>query len=173
MAPWANTEHRLALEEVKPTLDIFPLGKVLWSMVSGRKNLEYWYYARLANGSLPANFLPALFPNDPGMHVINEILAKCIVEHEKDCLKSAVELLDLVDGAIASLRPAGLRPPDGAPWRCRICGKGHYRDTELRAKIRANQLPHGLHLETEFPVAVYVCDNLNCRHVEFIFAVAP
>jgi hypothetical protein len=131
-------------------------------MVSGRKSLEFWYYARLATASLPANFLPALFPGDPTMQVINEILAKCIVEHEKDCLKSADELLGLVDQAIAFLRSPGLRPSAGAPWLCQVCCKGHY-------------MPQGPPIQVEQPSAarakfrVHVCDNVDCHRVELFW----
>lgn len=66
MARWANTQHRLALEEVNATFDIFPLAKVLWCMVSGRPNLDLWYYNRTAKGRRPASNLEELFPWRPG-----------------------------------------------------------------------------------------------------------
>jgi len=42
MAPWANRGRRLA--DVNPTFDLFPLGKLLWSMISGQHELPYWYW---------------------------------------------------------------------------------------------------------------------------------
>lgn len=38
-----------------------------------------------------------LFPNDPDMYMINEILKKSVVTRESDCLPSAVDLWLVVD----------------------------------------------------------------------------
>ncbi len=126
MAPWANSAHRLELEDVNPTLDIYPLGKVLYCMVAGRRSLELWYYDRVAKNNRPANNLEHLFPDDLAMSTVNETLAKCVVEEEEHCLKSAKELLRLVDEAITSLSLSGRRLVEGKAWRCQICGKGYY-----------------------------------------------
>jgi len=134
MTPWANTHRRLSYEEINPTLDIYPLGKVLWCMVSGRQTLDFWYFDRRAKGNRPSNNLEDLFPGDPSMQIVNEILSKCVVEDEDNCLRSAVELLSLVDQAIARLRSTGLRPVDGSPWPCRVCGKGNYPPKTSRLK---------------------------------------
>lgn len=46
MAPWAYDDVRLQLSQIKPPLDIYPLGKVLWSMISGRNGFPYWEYKK-------------------------------------------------------------------------------------------------------------------------------
>jgi len=42
MAPWAHTGRRV--DEVNQSFDVFPLGKVIWSMISGRPMLPFWYH---------------------------------------------------------------------------------------------------------------------------------
>lgn len=64
MPPWAHTGMRV--DEVKPSFDVFSLGKVLWAMLSGMEMLQLWYFTR------PRFDLTQLFPNTHAMHVINE-----------------------------------------------------------------------------------------------------
>ncbi len=125
MAPWATTDHRLPLEDVNPTLDLFPLGKVLWCLISGRPGLEFWYFDQEPRPGRPANNLATLFPDDPAMPIVNELIGKCVVQYEENCLKSATELLGLVDHAIERIVGLGKKPKSG-PWLCRMCEKGYY-----------------------------------------------
>jgi serine/threonine protein kinase len=163
MAPWVNLEHRFALEEVNPTLDIFPLGKILWCMISGRHQLAFWYYDKPAQGSRPANNLKILFPDDPAMPVINSVLAQCVVEEESRCLQTAQKFLIEVDKAIAELRAQGQKSRDGSPWLCNVCEKGYYREPALRwyAHNFATD-PDGHNAGTL--VHVLFCDH--CGHLE-------
>ena len=41
MAPWAYKNAKLELSEIDQRLDIFPLAKVLWSMIAGRNGFPY------------------------------------------------------------------------------------------------------------------------------------
>jgi serine/threonine protein kinase len=161
MAPWANTPNRLALEEVNPTLDVFPLGKVLWCMVSGQPNLEYWYFDQAARGSRPANNLEHLFPDDPAMPIVNEILAKCVVQYEESCLKSASELLELVNTAIGRIRRFGRKPDDDTPWPCQVCGKGYYTREPLRL---LTSMATSSNANVDGTLYAYSCRR--CGHVE-------
>ena len=77
MAPWANVPERL--EDVRDSFDVFPLGKVLWAMISGKRQLPLWYHRR------PEYDLERLFPKDPSMRVVNSILDQCVVEEERNC----------------------------------------------------------------------------------------
>ncbi len=120
MAPWVNIEHRFTREEVNPTLDIFSLGKVLWCMISGRHQLQLWYYKKAVQGSRSANNLETLFPDDPAMPIINSLLAKCVVEEETACLKTAAELLTEVDQVISNIRTLGEKPEGSTSWLCRV-----------------------------------------------------
>jgi serine/threonine protein kinase len=163
MAPWVNLEHRFALDELNPTLDIFPLGKVLWCMISGRHQLQFWYFDRAARGSMPANNLEALFPDDPAMGVINTLLAKCIVEEEDKCLRTAAQLLVEVDGAIRQIVRIGKKPEkEDAPWLCVVCNKGYYRKPAARWNSPGFADSKGM--GTHDKLDVYFCDH--CGHFE-------
>jgi serine/threonine protein kinase len=163
MAPWANTAHRLILADLNPTLDIFPLGKVLWCMVAGRRNLEFWWFKRGAKGDRPTNNLVDLFPDDPGMKAVNEILRQCVVEDEDQCLKSADELLALVDDAIRRINRSGHKPEkNDEPWRCLVCGTGHYGKDPIRGIIHLSS-PGGRNVDP-LSAGLHVCDK--CGHIE-------
>ena len=161
MAPWVATQNRLALEEVNPTLDVFPLGKTLWCMVAGRPNLEYWYFDQEAKGSRPANNLQRLFPDDPAMPIVNEILEKCVVQYEEACLKTANELLDVVDKATERLRRFGRKPADDSPWPCQMCGNGHYAREPLRL---LTSMATARNANANAVLYAYSCTN--CGHSE-------
>ncbi len=165
MAPWANTQHRLTLDEVDATFDIYPLAKVLWCMVSGRRSLDLWYYSRTAKGSRPSNNLEELFPGDPAMLAVNKILAKCIVEEEEHCLKSADDLVAMVDQSIAGIRSPGIRQDAKLPWLCHVCGKGHYP-----AQTPYPGMTIDVHIDRQLAqmnLDLHVCDF--CKHAEFFF----
>jgi serine/threonine protein kinase len=83
MAPWAYRKEKLELSKISPALDIFPLAKVLWSMIAGQNGFPFWEYDRDENN------LENLFPDDPAMPLVNSILAKCIVREEGQCDSSA------------------------------------------------------------------------------------
>ncbi len=53
MAGWAMGKR---IDEVKPSCDVFALGKLLWCMLSGRSFLRLWYH------SDPENDVEAMFP---------------------------------------------------------------------------------------------------------------
>jgi serine/threonine protein kinase len=97
MAPWAYEPVRLPIDEIKPSLDIFPLGKVPWSMIAGRDGPLYWGYDR------PGNDLKTMFPEVPAMQYVNEVLSHCIVREERDCAQTAEGLLVRVDEAIDNI----------------------------------------------------------------------
>ena len=118
MAPWARVKRRL--EEVVPSFDVFPLGKVLWSMVSGQPDLPFWYWQK------PEYHLEQLFQGESEMRFVNKILQQTVVEDEEDCLPSAAELLGLVDAALVALRHGGQPISDGLSRRCLVCGLGRY-----------------------------------------------
>jgi serine/threonine protein kinase len=162
MAPWANTEHRLALAEVNPTLDLFPLGKVLWCMVSGRTGLDFWYYDRPAKDNRPATNLELLFPGDPAMKEVNAILAKCVVEEEENCLKSANELLTLVDKAVERIRGLGQKPENDDRWLCLVCKKGYYGKESWRWRMELATKPQNNNYHPE--ASVFFCDH--CGHMQ-------
>lgn len=122
MAPWANTHSRLEAEKVRPTLDLYPLGKVLWFMIAGRA-LPFWWWNK------PDHNLEKLFPQRPEMAFANEIIRMVVVEDEGNCCSDARDLLQAIDQAIHKIQlgASGLQVQGG--WPCRVCGVGTYVPT--------------------------------------------
>ena len=56
-------------------------------MIAGRDGPVYWEFDR------PGNNLDMMFPEDPSMRYVNEVLSHCIVREERDCVKTAEGLL--------------------------------------------------------------------------------
>jgi serine/threonine protein kinase len=96
MAPWANTGARV--DDVHPSFDVFPLGKLLWVMVAGRTILPPYFTHRHSRYKLEEMFLDRY-----GMEQINSILDGCILLEEEKIFTSAV-LLKKVDAAIEALQ---------------------------------------------------------------------
>ena len=92
MAPWVDRKNRISLDKIDATLDIYPLGKLLWSMISGedmlpREDFEDHEYN-----------LEALFLDTPReMRRINELLKKCVVDKREKCLPSVDDLLSEIE----------------------------------------------------------------------------
>ena len=146
--PWSYTKR---LADVQPTYDVFSLAKVLWAMVSGRPKFALWYFDREGND------LRQMFPNEPGVHFVHEILTRCVVERE-DEMKSrdAGELLDEIDTTIAALSIGGQVPGWNRRMRCRFCGTGTYEKIDSRAIARPTM--------TLYERNDFVCGH--CGHVE-------
>lgn len=143
MAPWGNVQRRL--EEVNPTFDIFPLGKVLWAMISGERGLPFWYYDRGQYN------LERIFSDNPAdMRLVNQILGHCIVENEKDCLTSASDLLLMVYAAVAVLRRGGQLIRHDVPIACRFCGQGTYALDNQEPQVGTSGKP--------LVARVYICN---------------
>ena len=97
MAPWAYKKERLDIDQINATLDIFPLGKVLWSMIAGRSGFAFWECERDENN------LEKLFPNAPMVSLVNrQIICRCVVREEKDCIQSAPALPGEIDRLIVT-----------------------------------------------------------------------
>ena len=111
----------LRLEDVSPSFDVFSLGKLLWSMVSGQPKLQLWYHHQKRFE------LEEMFPKDPAIRWARKILDPCIVEHEDQCLASAGKLLELVDTVLRALSPGAQVIGEGVERFCRVCGLGRYQ----------------------------------------------
>ena len=146
MAPWAYKGKRV--DDVKPSFDIFPLAKVMWSMISGQRYLPFWDHRD------PEFDLTVMFPNDPTMYAANLILDRCLVRYEADCLPSASALLNMVDEFLKMLGKGGQLLGKGVPRPCQVCGLGQYRLDEGRFQRIGNP-----------PQQIYCCDH--CDHMQF------
>jgi serine/threonine protein kinase len=119
----------MRMDDVKATFDVFSLGKLLWSLVSGKRFLRLWYFN---DPKHPEFDLEQMFPKNADIRWITRILKRCVVEHESDCVfTDAGRLLAAVDETIEALQYGGqVLRKENATIRCRICGIG-----ECRVKI--------------------------------------
>jgi serine/threonine protein kinase len=153
MPPWAMS---LRVDSLKNSFDIFSLGKVLWSMVSGQPILQLWYFDR------PQFNLEMMFPNDTDMRWANKIFEQCIVQEEEDCIPSAVQLLEVVDKTISALRRHADVIKEGIVRKCNICGSGKY--SKIVDGSGANAHNFGIRPTGASGFKVFTCNN--CGHVQ-------
>jgi serine/threonine protein kinase len=165
-ATWRGLGERL--ENVKTNFDVYMLGKVLWCMVAGKPKLdrEYW--------DEPDNDVTKLFPSDPHMYMINDILAQSVVEREQDCLDSADKLLDVVDDHLETIKQGGQLLREGIPRICHVCGVGRYSRQVLTPSVPSYNMrlwtSGTTHPESMLGVELWECGT--CHHVQF-FRTAP
>ena len=165
MPPWAYRNERLAIDQVSPSLDIFPLAKVLWSMISGRNGFPFWEWNRDENN------LETMFPDSTIMPLINRnIISRCIVREEKDCsIRFAPALLQEIDTLIDQGRCVAQRIDGENTWPCRICGRGRYHPASAPIGTRfgppavSAQFSGGTVSDRE-SFSISVCDH--CGHAE-------
>jgi serine/threonine protein kinase len=151
MPAWA---YAMRLDDVRPTFDVFSLGKLLWAMVSGSPRLVLWYIDQ------PQFDLRRLFPNDPRMHLIHRILANCVVQHEPDIkVQNAGEFGQMLDATINALEGGATVPTTSKAMRCKFCGIGEY---QRRSDIQEDGFAHPLDRKY-----TYVCNY--CGHFEAFF----
>ena len=115
MPPWAEGRR---IEDLSPNFDVYSLGKLLWWMVSGNRELllrEYFEQPRFN--------VEQLHPDAEYMDVANDLFRKCIVENEEDCLPDALALLQEVDRLLAFIASR----VEGTT--CSFCGLGVYEPT--------------------------------------------
>ena len=146
--PWS---YGMRLADVQPDFDVFSLAKVLWAMVSGRPRFPLWYFDR------DEHDLRQMFPNEPAIQFVQQILRKCVVESASETrLLDAGELLGEVDTAIAALSYGRQLPGRSTKMRCRFCGIGVYE--------RSSSFPIVGNLRTGHSRNYYVCGH--CGHIE-------
>ncbi len=118
MPAWAQG---IRVDEVRPSFDIFSLGKLLWSMTAGQRFLRLWYYQD------PEFDLERLFPNSRYMAQVNKLLGECVVEREHSCLANAKVLLARIEAMIDLIERDGDAFKQDIERGCRVCGIGKYR----------------------------------------------
>ena len=156
MPAWAMG---MRIEDIKPSFDVFSLGKLLWSMVSGLPVLRLWYYQ-----SDQFN-VEKLFPKAPFIQFANVLFAKCIVEDEADCLKDANALLSEIDNLLQRIEyNADLIGPEST-IRCKVCGVGYYKiraDENERTEVGSS---FGFKTYSSVIYRIYTCTS--CGNVQF------
>ena len=143
--------HGKRVAHVQPTFDVCSLAKVLWGMVSGHPKFPLHYFDREEND------LREMFPDEPSVLFVHEMLRKCIVEFENEMkVLDAGELLVEVDSTIAAVSHGCQMPGWKSKMRCRFCGIGTYVNSSSHAIT-------GI-LPTEYDRNYFVCDH--CGHLE-------
>ena len=117
MPAWAMG---MRVEDIKPSFDVFSLGKLLWSMISGSPILRLWYFDK------PEFDLEQMFPDNMDIKFINRLLRKCIVENEHDCLNNASDLLSEIDKVLFLIENHADIINDNIKRKCKVCGIGNY-----------------------------------------------
>src|SRR5262249_50716569 len=88
------------------------------------QRLQIWYFKRQDLN------VETLFPNAPYIQLLNPILARCVVEHERDCLPDATALLEEIDNALNIIQRNADTLCNGATRRCKACGLGNSKPVE-------------------------------------------
>ena len=118
MPAWAMG---MRLEDIRPSFDLFSLGKVLWAMVSGRTKMRLWYWDRSEFN------LQEQFPTDDRVPWINQLLRGSVQENEDDIgWRDAEGLLKQCDAVLTILQRGGQVFAKGVNRVCRVCGNGIY-----------------------------------------------
>lgn len=147
MPGWAMGSR---IEEVRPSFDVFSLGKILWSMISGQPKLQLWYHHK------DRFEVEKMFPGNPDIRWARLILDRCIVENEDNCLSNASDLLSIIDRILRAVDRHAQILGNKVPRICRVCGIGEYsemsRDTLMLAQT----------------FRMFLCRN--CGHTELFFA---
>jgi serine/threonine protein kinase len=159
MPPWGDLGERL--QDVDFNFDVYMLGKLLWCMIAGRLKLPREYHKRNEFN------LEMMFPNKASeMALVNRILDKCLVEEPVKCLRSAQELLELVDKTLAMLDQGSPALDENGKFAlpCRVCGRGFYRNSPpgRAAKLQGVDARN---VVSEILVRIFICDV--CMHFEF------
>jgi len=120
MPTWAQG---VRIEDIKPTFDVFSLGKLLWTLISGQPKLLLWYFDKSQNN------VENLYPEGSFIKLANPLFRKCIVEDEHNCLSDASELLKEVDKVLSVIENHADLIDLNVKRKCKVCGIGNY---ELR-----------------------------------------
>ncbi len=164
--PWGDMGRRL--EKVKPSFDVYMLGKVLWCLAAGRPVLKREYFEE------PDNDVTKLFPSDPHAYMINVILKRSVVEREQKCLSSADDLLLIVDTNLEIIKQSGQLLHQGIPRICHVCGVGRYaRQTFAKDTPTYNMRLWNSGGATDISlIGVEVFECGTCHHIQF-FRTSP
>lgn len=144
------------IDQVNPAFDVFSLGKLLWSMISGRPILQLWYYSK-------DNYnLEKMFPDSPHMRFANELFSMCIVEEEQECIPDAPSMLEKIKSLIGIIEIGGEKLDLDIQRKCKVCGVGLY---QLVAKDDQMQIQNfGFQPAGNRTMRIFTCNY--CGHVQ-------
>jgi serine/threonine protein kinase len=154
MPMWAQG---IRIEDLDTAFDIFGLGKVLWSMISGKLFLRAWYFQRDEFN------LEEQFPNNRYMKLVNDLLSKCVVENKEDCKLTSDLLLDEIDKLISIIENNAYLIDPSLTINCTVCGIGNYQCiADMNSAVLRN---FGITPVSGHKMKIYLCDN--CGNVQF------
>lgn len=153
MPQWAMGRR---IDDVRSTFDVYSLGKVLWSMISGKSFLNLWFFRK------DEYDLVQQYPDQAEMRLINDLLGKCIVQEEEDCLPSADALLRKIDFLIPMLEQGADLLSKNVTRRCKVCGDGRYVLVTDGGVDQTNNF--GLNVVGEQRFKIFTC--VYCGHVQ-------
>ncbi|MFH1415588.1 MAG: protein kinase [Elusimicrobiota bacterium] len=152
LPPWAKGTEIARLE---PSIDVFSVGKLLWSMITGKSRMHGYYYINSEND------LRKLLPDDPAGDAVNSLLVKCIREKNDMFIKNGIQLMEAIDEVLYRID----RLTGGGPHiasLCVVCGEGRYEMVIDRNAIRTENF--GLHPSKTHVFRVLQCNN--CSNVQ-------
>jgi len=146
----------MRIKDIKPTFDVFGLGKLLWAMVSNTPILQLWYYYK------PQFNLEQMFPDAPYINLAKKLFENCIVENEEDCLPDATALLKEIDIFLTIIDRNSDWVAEGVVRPCKVCGIGNYeqivdKDYDGLEKFGFNRISGLLY-------KIFTCNH--CGHVQ-------
>ena len=153
MPPWGNT---MKIDEVKPTFDVFSLGKLIWTMISGVPSLPYWYWDKEEYD------LTKMYPINGQMWLANRLFEQTVVEEEKNCLPDAKAFLIEIDKTIEMLKVNAKEMGDNIKRSCNVCGVGEY---DIKGYTGPGILQE-MKLESFGDSKAKVCVCNHCGHIE-------
>jgi serine/threonine protein kinase len=152
MPGWATSMN---IENVRPTFDVYSLGKTIWSMISDTPLMRLWYW------NDPEFNLKIKFPDIRYMSLANTLFSLCVVEREADCkIENAMQLLEQID-EIIEIMEFGADVVDISERKCYQCGRGNYVlkvDQNVSNTRNFGLQPAGRQFK------IYVCNY--CGHVQ-------
>ncbi len=157
MPQWAMGKR---IEDIDKSIDIYGLGKILWSMLSGRSYLNLWYYDKDDYN------IERMFPNLPEIQWAKKIFEKCIVEEKNKCLESTEELLKLLDTIIQAVNLNADVLDNKAQKICHVCGLGKYEMVSNGDAAPTHNF--GLRPAGIAKIAVSACSK--CGHVHLFYS---
>ena len=155
MPPWC---YGMRVDDIKPSFDIFGLGKVLWAMVSGKTILQLWYQHR------PLFDLEQQFPGDERMKWINRLIDGCVQEEEASIFPNAEVLLKELDKVLEIMRRGGQVINSKVDRMCYVCGFGAYKLIADGERDPTSSGNFGITPVGHVRWKIYRC--LNCGHTQ-------
>ena len=150
----------IKVEDIKPSFDVFSLGKLLWAMVSNTPILQLWYFNEDQFN------VERMSQNAPYIYLANKLFEKCIVQYEEDCLPDAQALLGEIDKLLTMIDKNADLIDDSIERYCRVCGIGKYKLMAHPGDVDSlRKLGIAAAMVSGHSFKIYTCDY--CGSVQF------